>query len=83
MFAWICAGTIGIAAALDAGSCAWTIFATDAVLQRQLLPISFIESLTALMAGEHTGQAGPQQFLGLIANNIKGAVVGSRLSRYC
>jgi hypothetical protein len=80
VFAWICGGTIGIAASLDAGSCAWTIFATDAVLQRQLLPVSFVESLTALMAGEQTGNAGPQRFMGLIANNTKDAVVGSRLT---
>jgi len=80
IFAWVCANTVGIAAALDAGSCAWTIFATDAVLNRQLLPISFVESLTALMAGEQTGGSGPQQFMGLIANNQKGAVLGASLA---
>jgi hypothetical protein len=79
IFAWICSGTVGIAAALDAGSCAWTIFSSDAVLQRQLLPVSFVESLTALMAGEQTGSGGPNQFMGLIANNIKGATIGSQL----
>jgi len=80
LFAWVCAGTVGIASSLDAGSCAWTIFASDAVLQRQVLPISFIESLTAVMAGEQTGAAGPAQFLGLVANNIKGPVDAATLS---
>jgi hypothetical protein len=77
IFAWICAGTVGIAASLDAGSCAWTVFASDAVLNRQLLPVSFIESLTALFAGEQTGTAGPQRILGLVSGTTKGAVVGS------
>ncbi|HEX5065091.1 MAG TPA: DUF1302 family protein [Myxococcota bacterium] len=79
IFAWICAGTVGIAASLDAGSCAWTIFATDAVLNSQLLPISFVESLTALMAGEQTGSIGPQHFMSLIATNTKGAIDGAAL----
>jgi hypothetical protein len=72
IFAWICAGTVGIAASLDASSCAWTIFASEAVLSRQFLPIPFIEVLTPVLAGEQTGgNGGPQQFLSLTQNAQK------------
>lgn len=72
LFAWICAGTVGIAAQLDASTCAWTIFASEAVLSQQFLRVPFIELLTPVLAGEQTGgNGGPQQFLSLTQNAQK------------
>jgi len=72
IFAWICAGTVGLAASLSPSSCAWTVFASEDVLSRQFLPIPFVEVLTPLLAGEQTGgNGGPQQFLSLTAQSQK------------
>jgi hypothetical protein len=72
IFAWICAGTVGIAAQLDPSACAWTIFASEEVLSPQFLPFAFVELLTPVLAGEQTGgTGGTMQFLGLTQNSQK------------
>jgi hypothetical protein len=72
LFAWICANTVGIAATLDAGACAFTIFSSEALLSQQFLRIPFGELVTSTLAGEQTGgNGGTQQFLGLTQNNQK------------
>jgi hypothetical protein len=55
LFSWICSGTIGIAAALDASACAWTIFSTPEVLLPGTIPLPFSELIVNIMAGSQAG----------------------------
>jgi hypothetical protein len=80
LFASLCRSTSPFEVTLDPSACLFQLFNTQAVLNRQLLPISFTEQLAALLAGEPTGNAGPQRVLGLIASNQKGAIAGALLA---
>jgi hypothetical protein len=72
-FAWICSATTGIAATLDATSCAWTVFASP-------VPFTttggnqdrFSELLAAILAGEPSG-TGSEGFLQTVVTNTKGS----------
>ena len=70
IFSWICAGTVGIAAVLDASACAWTIFSTPEVLLPQLLPVPFSELIAITGAGSVTGIGAPN-VLGVVGGNQK------------
>jgi hypothetical protein len=72
LFAWICANTVGIAATLDAGACAFTVFSSGALLSEQFLRVPFGELVTSVLAGEQTGaNGGTMQFLTLVLNSQK------------
>jgi hypothetical protein len=70
IFAWICSGTVTIAAAVDPGACAWSIFTTGAPLNAAtpFLPLS--EALGAVFAGEHDD--GAQIYFATFTQNTKG-----------
>ena len=70
IFSWICAGTVGIAAALDASACAWTIFSTPEVLLPSLLDVPFSELITIVTAGGQSG-GGPANVLNAVGGNQK------------
>jgi hypothetical protein len=55
IFSWICSGTVGIAAVLDASACAWTVFSTPEVVLPQLLRVPFSELIGVVMAGSQAG----------------------------
>ena len=72
LFAWICANTVGIAATLDAGACAFTVFSSGELLSEQFLRVPFGELVTSVLAGEQTGaNGGTMQFLTLVLNSQK------------
>jgi Protein of unknown function (DUF1302) len=77
IFAWICENTIGIAAALDAGSCAWTIFGSNAILKK-ILPFPFIEFLTPVLAGDTSG-FGVQSLFSLVYDSQKNGAVNGQI----
>ncbi|MGH0031356.1 MAG: DUF1302 family protein [Myxococcota bacterium] len=70
IFSWICAGTVGIAAVLDASACAWTIFSTPEVLLPQLLQVPFVELITITAAGSQAG-IGAANVLSTVGGNQK------------
>jgi len=80
VFASLCRATLPFDPKLDTTSCLFQMFGSQTVLQRQLLPTAWVESLASVLAGEQTGGGGPAQFLGLVANSQKGAVPASQLS---
>jgi hypothetical protein len=59
IFSWVCAGTVGIAALLDASACAWTLFSTPEVLLPSLLTTPFVELSAILFAGSQASQGTP------------------------
>ncbi len=70
IFAFICSGTVTIAASVDAGACAWSIFGSGAPLSAAtLIPLS--EVITTLFAGEHDVDA--QGLFRTIESNTKQA----------
>jgi len=52
LFTWICANTVGIGAALDAGSCAWNIFGSPAPLAPGASEQAFGEAVSAIVSGD-------------------------------
>ncbi|HVN37368.1 MAG TPA: PEP-CTERM sorting domain-containing protein [Myxococcota bacterium] len=80
VFAALCRATLPFDPHLDTTSCLFQMFGSLMVLQAQILPMTWVESLTPLLAGEQSGSAGPAQFLGLIMNSQKGPVPASQLS---
>jgi len=70
LFAWICGATIGYAAAIDSGSCAWTVFAADGPIIEGSpgLDFPFAEVMSWILSGELSAQ-GPQTLLN-VANNL-------------
>ena len=74
VFAALCRATLPFEVTLDPGACLFNVFGSQVGLNSQLLPLSLVESLTPLLAGEQTGSPGPAQFLGLVANAQKGPV---------
>jgi hypothetical protein len=71
LFAFICSGTVTIAASVDGGACAWSIFNSGKPLNTAtpLLPLS--EVLGTAFAGEHNADA--QGFFTTFVANTKGA----------
>ena len=53
LFAWTCLATIGIAAALEPGACAWTFFASGDNLRSANIPIG--EAFASVFAGDPDG----------------------------
>jgi len=80
VFASLCRATLPFDPKLDTTSCLFQMFGSPMVLQRQILPITWVESLTSVLAGEQSGGAGPPQFLGLVVNAQKGAASANQLS---
>jgi hypothetical protein len=50
LFAWTCLATVGIAAALDPGACAWTFFTSGESLRTANIPVG--EAFVSLFAGD-------------------------------
>ena len=70
VFAFICSGTVTIAASVDPGACAWSIFGSGQPLSSAtLVPLS--EVISTLFAGEHDVDA--QGLLRTIMNTTKQA----------
>ena len=68
VFAFICSGTVTIAASVDSGACAWSIFGSASPLNSAItIPLS--EILTSLFSGEHDIDA--QQLIRVIENTTK------------
>ncbi len=58
IFAVLCSNTVGIAASLDAGACAFNIFASSARLIALFDDLFFSEVIASILAGEQDGQVG-------------------------
>ncbi len=70
VFAFICSGTVTIAASVDPGACAWSIFGSGQPLSAAtLIPLS--EVISTLFAGEHDAEA--QNLFRVIESNTKQA----------
>ena len=52
LFAWTCLATLGVAAALDPGACAWTLLGSGAPLGS--LPMPLVEALSVTLAGDQS-----------------------------
>jgi len=52
IFAWICNLTVGIAASLDPGTCAWNIFDSPTPLGGAVLTVPFVEMVSAMTSGD-------------------------------
>ncbi|HEY5656208.1 MAG TPA: DUF1302 family protein, partial [Myxococcota bacterium] len=79
-FAWICGTTIGVGAALDPGSCSWTIFGSDAPLVEgnAALDFPFVEIMSWVLSGDLSAQ-GTQQFLNLVNDDTKDTALNGNL----
>jgi len=62
LFAWICAGTVGVAPAVDAAACAFTLFNSN---NDPGLTVPFSQAISSIMAG--TG-AGSQRYAAVIGD---------------
>jgi hypothetical protein len=71
IFAFICSGTVTIAASVDPGACAWSIFGTARALNDAAPFLGLSEIFGALFAGEHNHEA--QGFFNTFALNTKRA----------
>ena len=69
VFAFICSGTVTIAASVDPGACAWTIFGSGRPLSAAI-PVPLSEVFSTLFAGEVSQDA--QNFFRVIESNTKG-----------
>jgi hypothetical protein len=80
LFAWICGTTIGVAAALDSGSCSWTIFGSDGpIIENQpALDFPFVEIMSWIVSGELSNQ-GPQKMLNVVNDNLKDTAANGNL----
>ena len=80
LFAWICGTTIGIGAALDAGSCSWSLFGSDAPLVKGFVALDFpfAEIISWVLSGELSAQ-GTQHFLNLVNDYTKNAGINGVL----
>ncbi len=67
VFAWVCAVTVGIAAGLDPGACASTLFSSAENIQ--VLNIPFSEVITALTAADYRTNS----FFSTISNATSGS----------
>jgi hypothetical protein len=70
LFAFICSGTVTIAASVDPGACAWSIFGTAQPLSQAAPFLALSEVLTAVFAGEHNATA--QGYFTTFTQNTKG-----------
>ena len=73
LFAFICSGTVTIAASVDPGACAWTVFTSGRQLTDAAGTLPLTEVLSSLFAGEHNGDA--QSFFNTLTTQTKGRTV--------
>ena len=57
LFAWICAGTVGVAPAVDSAACAFTLFNSTNLLSPSLPGTIFSETFSQIIAGSGAGQS--------------------------
>ena len=82
LFAWTCLATVGIAAALEPGACAWTVFASSQNFRVANIPVA--EAFSVIFAGDPDGPTAAR-YLSLINDfqknaALSGALVASPLS---
>ena len=70
LFAWSCIATVGIAAALEPGACAWTFFTSSNGLRSAALPVA--EAFGSVFAGNPDGPTSVQ-YMTLVHDFQKGA----------
>jgi hypothetical protein len=76
LFAWSCLATIGIAAALEPGACAWTFFASGDNLRSAGVPVG--EAFVSIFAGDPDGPTSVR-YLQIVHNFQKNAPVNGAL----
>jgi hypothetical protein len=76
LFAWTCLATVGIAAALEPGSCAWTFFASGENLRSANVPIG--EAFVSMFAGDPDGPT-TVRYLQIVHNFQKDAAQNGAL----
>jgi hypothetical protein len=72
LFAWICAGTVGVAPTVDSAACAFTLFNSS---QDPGFGVPFVQAISSIMAGSGPGQARYQGLIGDVGatNPVTGA----------
>jgi len=76
LFAWSCLATVGIAAALEPGACAWTFFASGSNLRSAGLPVA--EAFVSVFAGDPDGPTSVR-YLSLVHDFQKNAALSGPL----
>ena len=70
LFAWTCLTTVGVAAALEPGACAWTVFASSQNFRLVNVPVA--ETFSVIFAGDPDGPTAAR-YLSLINDFQKNA----------
>jgi hypothetical protein len=76
LFAWTCLATVGIAAALEPGACAWTFFAGGDTLRTAGVPIG--EAFVSVFAGDPDGPT-TVRYMQIVQNFQQNAAVNGLL----
>ena len=79
LFAWTCLATVGIAAALEPGACAWTFFASGENLRTAAVPIG--EAFVSVFAGDPDGPT-TVRYMQLVQNFQQNAAVNGLLPAF-
>ena len=70
LFSWICAGTVGVAPAVDASACAFTLFNSTRLLN-PAVPVPFATAFSQVLAGSVTGRSLYNLLVGDTPGNLK------------